>query len=115
MVLHTCLLPGIGADFFGFAEVQGDCVEITEWLGHGLIFFFTKIPLIGDAMAAFLAVVLVGTAFAISTRYKRDFHEPLAKAIERSEEHTFEIQSLMRISYAVFSLKKKTNRKSDTH
>jgi ABC-type transporter Mla subunit MlaD len=57
-------------------------VEITEWLGHGLIFFFTKIPLIGDAMAAFLAVVLVGTAFAISSRYKRDFHEPLAKAIE---------------------------------
>src|SRR3546814_8518771 len=82
MVLHTCLLPGIGAEFFGFAEVQGDCVEITEWLGHGLIFFFTKIPLIGDAMAAFLAVVLVGTAFAISTRYKRDFPEPLATAIE---------------------------------
>ncbi len=57
-------------------------MEITEWLGHGLIFFFTKIPLIGDAMAAFLAIVLIGTAFAISTRYKRDFHEPLAKAIE---------------------------------
>src|SRR3546814_15025918 len=33
-------------------------------------------------MAAFLAVVLVGTAFAIASRYKRDFHEPLAKAIE---------------------------------
>jgi methyl-accepting chemotaxis protein len=65
-----------------FAEFQGACVEITEWLGHGLIFFFTKIPLIGDAMAAFLAVVLVGTAFAIATRYKREFHEPLAKAIE---------------------------------
>lgn len=57
-------------------------MEITEWLGHGLIFFFTKIPLVGDAMAAFLAVVLVGAAFAISSRYKRDFHEPLAKAIE---------------------------------
>ena len=57
-------------------------MEITEWLGHGLIFFFTKIPLIGDAMAAFLAIVLIGTAFAICTRYKRDFHEPLAKAIE---------------------------------
>src|SRR3546814_1193282 len=27
---------------------------------------------------------------------------------ERSEEHTFELQSLMRISYAVFGLKKKT-------
>src|SRR3546814_9383598 len=28
---------------------------------------------------------------------------------ERSEEHTSELQSLMRISYAVFSLKKKNN------
>src|SRR3546814_9770759 len=30
---------------------------------------------------------------------------------ERSEEHTSELQSLMRISYAVFCLKKKTYRK----
>src|SRR3546814_10476189 len=32
----------------------------------------------------------------------------------RSEEHTSELQSLMRISYAVFCLKKKTN-KNDNH
>src|SRR3546814_1255238 len=31
----------------------------------------------------------------------------LADAAERSEEHTSELQSLMRISYAVFCLKKK--------
>src|SRR3546814_18881321 len=30
-----------------------------------------------------------------------------ARAISRSEEHTSELQSLMRISYAVFCLKKK--------
>src|SRR3546814_959955 len=30
--------------------------------------------------------------------------------ISRSEEHTSELQSLMRISYAVFCLKKKTNK-----
>src|SRR3546814_3081360 len=30
---------------------------------------------------------------------------------ERSEEHTSELQSLMRISYAVFCLKKKTHHK----
>src|SRR3546814_3202707 len=30
----------------------------------------------------------------------------------RSEEHTSELQSLMRISYAVFCLKKKTNQKN---
>src|SRR3546814_7579831 len=33
----------------------------------------------------------------------------------RSEEHTSELQSLMRISYAVFCLKKKKNTKLDEH
>src|SRR3546814_5272698 len=33
------------------------------------------------------------------------------RAVPRSEEHTSELQSLMRISYAVFCLKKKTNTK----
>src|SRR3546814_1944225 len=33
-----------------------------------------------------------------------------AERIMRSEEHTSELQSLMRISYAVFCLKKKTTR-----
>src|SRR3546814_6829839 len=34
----------------------------------------------------------------------------------RSEEHTSELQSLMRISYAVFCLKKKTNKSNnETH
>src|SRR3546814_7965335 len=32
--------------------------------------------------------------------------------IDRSEEHTSELQSLMRISYAVFCLKKKKNTKT---
>src|SRR3546814_2326913 len=34
-------------------------------------------------------------------------HHPAAGAGPRSEEHTSELQSLMRISYAVFCLKKK--------
>src|SRR3546814_8688517 len=33
---------------------------------------------------------------------------------KRSEEHTSELQSLMRISYAVFCLKKKTTNTNDT-
>src|SRR3546814_2363829 len=33
----------------------------------------------------------------------------------RSEEHTSELQSLMRISYAVFCLKKKTEKTTVTH
>src|SRR3546814_3641904 len=34
--------------------------------------------------------------------------EPVTELLDRSEEHTSELQSLMRISYAVFCLKKNT-------
>src|SRR3546814_1495359 len=36
-------------------------------------------------------------------------NDPLQRGQHRSEEHTSELQSLMRISYAVFCLKKKKN------
>src|SRR3546814_19722027 len=38
----------------------------------------------------------------------------LVGVAERSEEHTSELQSLMRISYAIFCLKKKKNKKHHT-
>src|SRR3546814_3948194 len=38
----------------------------------------------------------------------RDIHYAHNHGLGRSEEHTSELQSLMRISYAVFCLKKKT-------
>src|SRR3546814_5300513 len=39
----------------------------------------------------------------------------IARDYPRSEEHTSELQSLMRISYAVFCLKKKTNTQQSEH
>src|SRR3546814_4614317 len=44
-------------------------------------------------------------------------HKPacVAKAEMRSEEHTSELQSLMRISYAVFCLKKKNTKDRTSH
>src|SRR3546814_3411798 len=48
--------------------------------------------------------------------FDRENPIPLALGIHRSirsEEHTSELQSLMRISYAVFCLKKKTTRKQN--
>src|SRR3546814_5144692 len=44
------------------------------------------------------------------TKALREIPE-IVKELARSEEHTSELQSLMRISYAVFCWKKKTNRK----
>src|SRR3546814_6933024 len=44
-------------------------------------------------------------------RYRHGVRTVRARiAAERSEEHTSELQSLMRISYAVFCLKKKKNK-----
>src|SRR3546814_4013876 len=44
-----------------------------------------------------------------------DIVQPLALHARRSEEHTSELQSLMRISYAVFCLKKKLHTRSYTN
>src|SRR3546814_3716421 len=47
----------------------------------------------------------------LAARERAAFLPPLSEVpwVLRSEEHTSELQSLMRISYAVFCLKKKTN------
>src|SRR3546814_2546740 len=42
-------------------------------------------------------------------------HAPSVAISTRSEEHTSELQSLMRISYAVFCLKKNNNQQRHTH
>src|SRR3546814_4696985 len=45
----------------------------------------------------------------------RNDHERSTVGHQRSEEHTSELQSLMRISYAVFCLKKKKKKKQSPH
>src|SRR3546814_2706289 len=59
---------------------------------------------------------------ASMTEYRLTGSEPVGRltaqrkqALERSEEHTSELQSLMRISYAVFCLKKKTTTKNKSY
>src|SRR3546814_4187947 len=74
--------------------------------------------LIALAMLAFILIDIVGkgyTAF-VQTKVELEVYFDPAEldagddrsALMRSEEHTSELQSLMRISYAVFCLKKKT-------
>src|SRR3546814_4953628 len=62
---------------------------------------------------------VMGSTFGVSHTEASGFHTPDYRGITHritgfhppggSEEHTSELQSLMRISYAVFCLKKKTN------
>src|SRR3546814_7882210 len=74
-------------------------------------------PLAGEVVAD---VAIVGGGFTgCSAAYHlaRAGQVPVlieAERVGRSEEHTSELQSLMRISYAVFRLKKKTERYSST-
>src|SRR3546814_13985083 len=56
----------------------------------------------GAAMTFHSIGALLALAIAVS------FAPPVPAQQQRSEEHTSELQSLMRISYAVFCLKKKT-------
>src|SRR3546814_8386406 len=63
----------------------------------------------GKRLRPMLHVLAAGAA-----GYHGEHHVKLAAIIEfihRSEEHTSELQSLMRISYAVFCLKKKKKKK----
>src|SRR3546814_4699656 len=57
---------------------------------------------------------LAGT-LVISVAIRRDGSVERADVIQRSEEHTSELQSLMRISYAVFCLKKKKHKTSTSN
>src|SRR3546814_1605208 len=66
----------------------------------------------GDRQAAELKLGVIRSAPAellqsIAAALRPSFAIEL---VERSEEHTSELQSLMRISYAVFCLKKKKNK-----
>src|SRR3546814_2913762 len=65
--------------------------------------FATRRNLLGEALSGALAAFMVG-------RLELEVIIPLnglEASDRRSEEHTSELQSLMRISYAVFCLKKK--------
>src|SRR3546814_6720772 len=57
----------------------------------------------GDAAQPGAGAHPVGGARRLAPRH----HRPHGDGVRRSEEHTSELQSLMRISYAVFCLKKK--------
>src|SRR3546814_3764889 len=47
------------------------------------------------------------TTLPLASTLPPNSDEPVGTLLSRSEEHTSELQSLMRISYAVFCLKKK--------
>src|SRR3546814_8070378 len=84
--------------------------------------FFSMSFLIQSAMGVGLSLMWRMTAVAPTTSSRRRYRSPcfemppnlVLPPVEcRSEEHTSELQSLMRISYAVFCLKKKKQQKNN--
>src|SRR3546814_9946843 len=104
-------LPGLPEDLAGAAHLAGRAVLEDEQIQ-----FVRRIVLGGRearlgalqlAAQRFLVGGQVGEAAARQFRHFIDALEIARLCRPRSEEHTSELQSLMRISYAVFCLKKK--------
>src|SRR3546814_1524277 len=82
------------------ALASGDfTVEMETGTGKTYVYLRTVFEL--NKRFGFTKFVIVVPSVAIK--------EGVYKTLQRSEEHTSELQSLMRISYAVFRLKKKNN------
>src|SRR3546814_3009748 len=72
-------------------------------------------PQAGPARVQTLSVIAAVEAIERAARHLGADAYPLVVDGQRSEEHTSELQSLMRISYAVFCLKKKKNNEQQHH
>src|SRR3546814_6621674 len=89
-----------------FAGASAWADASAEWLNN------PSNPLSYSAMGPLVASALDVFAHASAPRGKPafGFTSVMVGGEVRSEEHTSELQSLMRISYAVFCCKKNTNR-----
>src|SRR3546814_5454961 len=71
------------------------------------------VEIVGTVLRHFINIGRAGTVGDVVEARVEHFHA--VDDTGRSEEHTSELQSLMRISYAVFCLKKKKNEKGHTN
>src|SRR3546814_1993884 len=86
-----------------------DTSNVNPFLPAGVFGGFgTGVGAVGAAATIFFAYVGFD---AVSTAAEETKNPQRNVPIGRSEEHTSELQSLMRISYAVFCLKKKKKKK----
>src|SRR3546814_5048908 len=91
---------------------SGHAVLSTLWLSpfcvHVCPTFVPAIRAVAISSSSVAALIRRSRAHSV-----RGVRNPAARGVKcecvRSEEHTSELQSLMRISYAVFCLKKKTH------
>src|SRR3546814_6371388 len=88
--------------------VAGDTVAVVGTNRKLLVFELTEIPEMTRGKGVILQRYKSGGQLADVAVFKAE--EGLSWTLQRSEEHTSELQSLMRSSYAVLCLKKKNNK-----
>src|SRR3546814_8227726 len=108
------LLPGVllSAPERQRAEMQSAEMKVNVIASSFLlaVLAFVGAPVIAQDASGVQSVVSVeGWVPVICQASAPDLHPEEGISGTRSEEHTSELQSLMRISYAVFCLKKKKN------
>src|SRR3546814_2053613 len=97
--------------FAALRDTGMDAEEIAARFGQAVSFVYKMLRL--SALAPTLIDLIakdqlsLEAARALTLTEDHDQQIKVCKAANRSEEHTSELQSLMRISYAVFCLKKK--------
>src|SRR3546814_2883935 len=85
--------------------------RLAEWLGAPLFIIAQSAPL-----AALIPILTFAYGIGLMSKVMTVCIMAMPVIVlNRSEEHTSELQSLMRISYAVFCLKKKTKEHINKH
>src|SRR3546814_3661620 len=95
------------------SDLYEACFYRTPTGDYGFPTIGLKAAMVGACRFVDMKMTEARGAFHIDGEMLTVQGEPRPRAdMVRSEEHTSELQSLMRISYAVFSLKNKTRRRS---
>src|SRR3546814_9644733 len=101
--VQTCALPILRRLKANRKESYGQVQEFVGRRRDG-----TTFPLEVSLSPVYLADQTLFLAVIRDIGERREVEQMKSEFVARSEEHTSELQSLMRISYAVFCLKKKT-------
>src|SRR3546814_1717458 len=95
---------------------RGNVVDLAVGLIMGAAFTGIVNSLVKDVVMPPIGILTGGVDFTdLYLNLSGGDYPSLIAATERSEEHTSELQSLMRISYAVFCLKKTKGAKHTQH
>src|SRR3546814_7171676 len=100
-IAAAAIVTRVSSPFDLSGQIGSQFSSPVIWMAvSGILFILGLVP----AMPQMLILPAAALSFAIGWQLRR----AEAAVADRSEEHTSELQSLMRISYAVFCLQKKT-------